>query len=80
MTNDEIKKALRTRCPILHRDRNQQTAITYAYAQAWRVSVDFRGDFISSLELVSGGKIRSMTIADANDCEIVEENKNGREV
>ncbi len=71
MTNDEIKQALRERLPIRHRDRAHQTAITYAYAQAWRVTVDKYGRFVSSLELVTGGAIRSMTVAAAEECEIL---------
>ena len=71
MTNDEIKQALRERCPVIHHERTHQTAITYAYAQAWRVTVDKHGRFISSLELVTGVGIRSMTVAAADECEIL---------
>ena len=71
MTNDEIKIALRERLPIRHRDRARQTAFVYEYAQAWRVTVDKYGRFISSLELVTGGNVRSMTVASADECEIL---------
>lgn len=72
MTNDEIKKALREHLPIKHRCEAHQTAIIYAYAQAWRVTVDIAGRFISSLELVAGGNRPSITIANADECEIFE--------
>ena len=71
MTNDEIKKALREHCPIRHLSEAHQTAIVYAYAQAWRVTVDIAGRFISSLELVAGGNCPSITIANADECEIL---------
>lgn len=75
MTNDEIKEALKNRLPIRHRDRVRQTAIIYAYAQAWRVFVDEHGRFVSALELVAGGNVPSVTIARADDCEIYEAGK-----
>lgn len=75
MTNDEIKKALLLRCPIRHRNRAHETAIVYAYAQAWRVSVNYRGEFISSLELVTGGNVHSLTVAAIEECELLEDNK-----
>lgn len=69
MTNDEIKRALRTRCLIIHRDPKQQTVTAYSHAQAWRVSVDKFGAFISSLELVGNNTV---TIALAEECEIAQ--------
>ena len=72
MTNDEIKKALKYKMQIRHCDRAHQTAIIYAYAKSWRVSVDDLGRFISSLELVTGGNCPSVTIANAEECELVE--------
>lgn len=72
MTNDEIKQALRERCPVIHHERTHQTAITYAYAQAWRVTVDEHGQFVSSLELVTFGRIKSIVIARAEECELME--------
>ena len=68
MTNDEIKRALRTRCLIIHRDPKQQTENVYAFAQAWRVTVNDRWEYVSSLELVKGN---SVTIAPADQCEII---------
>ena len=73
MTNDEIKRALLERLPIVHEDRVRRTVIIYDYAKAWRVTVDKFGRFISSLELVTGGKIRSVTVALAEECKIQEE-------
>lgn len=70
MTNDEIKKALRDHCKITHHDRAHQTAIVYDHAQAWRVTVDDDGHFISTLELVDAGNHLSVTIAKADECEI----------
>ena len=70
MTNDEIKKALRERCRIRHKCRKAHTAIVYQYAQAWRVTVDKNGQFVFSLELVTGGNPASMTVALADECEI----------
>lgn len=70
MTNDEIKQALRERCKIKHTDRAHQTAIVYDHAQAWRVTLDKFGHFISSLELVTGGSRPSVTIANAEECEL----------
>ncbi|MBR5273578.1 MAG: hypothetical protein IKU25_09370 [Clostridia bacterium] len=67
MTNDEIKKALISKCLIIHHDKKSGVDIVYGYAQAWRVCVDVYGDFISSLELV---KNQSVTIAKADECEI----------
>ena len=79
MTNEEIKKSLRERLPIRHKCKLHDTAIIYAYAQAWRVSVDKNGNFISCLELVSGSNCRSLTVAPVEECEIykgVKENGN----
>ena len=76
MTNDEIKKALRERLPIRHKYPLHKNAIIYHHAQAWRVSVDYQGNFISSLELVTGGNRCSVTVAPVEECEIYEgENK-----
>lgn len=76
MTNEEIKKALLERLPIRHNCNLHGTAIIYAYAQAWRVSVDYQGNFISCLELVSCGNRNSITVAPVEECEIYEgENK-----
>ena len=75
MTSEEIRRALITKSPIRHRDRVRQTAIIYAYAQAWRVFVDEYGRFVSALELVAGGNVPSVTIARADDCEIYEAGK-----
>lgn len=72
MTNDEIKQALSERLPIMHRDKTHQTAIVYDYAQAWRVTVDEHGQFVSSLELVTFGRIKSIVIARAEECELME--------
>lgn len=72
MTNDEIKQALRERCKIKHIDNAHQTVIVYDHAQAWRVTLDKFGRFISSLELVTGGNRLSVTIANAEECELVE--------
>lgn len=72
MTNDEIKKALREKCKIAHKDKTHRTAFVYEYAQAWRVTVDQYGRFISSLELVTGGNHSSITIANADECELWE--------
>ena len=76
MTNDEIKQALREHCKVKHINRTHQTAIVYDYAQAWRVTVDKFGRFISSLELVTrvGGRL-SVTIANADECELWEGQK-----
>ena len=70
MTNDEIKQALRERCRIRHKCKSAQTVIVYRYAQAWRVTVDKHGQFVSSLELVTCGNPASMTVALADECEI----------
>ena len=72
MTNDEIKEALRNQCKIAHLDKTHRTAIVYDHAQAWRVTVDKFGRFISSLELVTGGNHPSVTIANADECELWE--------
>lgn len=70
MTSEEIKTALVKKAPIRHNDRQHQTAIVYAYAQACRVYADQRGNLVSTLELVSGGNARSIVIARAEDCEL----------
>lgn len=67
MTNDEIKKALYKKCPIIHHDKKSGCDVVYGYAQAWRVSVDMYGEFISSLELVKG---QSITVAKADECDL----------
>ena len=73
MTNDEIKQALREHCKIAHHDRMHQTTIVYDFAQAWRVTLDKFGRFISSLELVKHfGYCSSVTIANAEECELLE--------
>lgn len=70
MTNDEIKEALIRKYKVRHVVRG--TSILYAYAQAWRCSVGIRGEFVSSLELVSlTGEAPSVTIARADECEIL---------
>lgn len=72
MTNDEIKIALRKRCPIIHNYKYRQTKIKYLYARAWRVTVDrYTGAFVSELELVDRTG-RSITIAPADECEMLE--------
>lgn len=68
MKGEDIRIALRQKCRIVHNDPKSQTQIIYDYAQAWRVSVDMYGEFISSLELVKGG---SVTVALANQCEFM---------
>lgn len=70
MTNDEIKEALKSKCRIKHNYREHQTAIIYHHVQAWRVTVDKDGRFISSLELVTGGNRPTVITARAEDCEI----------
>lgn len=70
MTSEEIKTALLKKAPIRHNDRQHQTAIVYAYAQACRVYVDKHGRLVSTLELVAGGNARSIVIAMAEDCEL----------
>lgn len=72
MTNDEIKEALIRKYKVRHVDRVRGMSILYAYAQAWRCSVGIRGEFVSSLELVSlTGEAPSVTIARADECEIL---------
>lgn len=75
MTNDEIKKALLSHCRVAHIiDKETGSAIVYDHAQAWRVTVDRNGHFISSLELVDAKHHSSLTIARADECEIWETN------
>lgn len=75
MTADEIKQAIKSQRPILHRDRLRNTEIQYHHAQAWRVSLDYQGNYISSLELVSFPPGSSVTIANADECELMQEDE-----
>lgn len=63
MTNDEIKTALKKKQKIRH------NGIVYERAQAWRVAIDIRGEWISSLELVD--RENRLVIARADECEVV---------
>ena len=71
MTNEEIRAALMNKSRIVY------DGILYNRAQAWRVSVSPKGDFISSLELIQRrkradglGEYVTVVIAPAEKCEI----------
>ena len=63
MNNDEIKKVLINKMPIVY------NGVIYPYAQAWRCCVDKYGKFISSLELVAYN--RCLVVARADECQAV---------
>ena len=72
MTNEEIKAALKSKCRIVY------DGIAYTRAQAWRVSVSTKGEFISSLELISQrkrndgpGYYETVVIAPVDKCEVM---------
>ena len=73
MTNDEIKAALKNKSRIMY------DGMMFHYAKAWRVSVSPRGEFISSLELISRrtrrdgpGTYETVVVAPAKDCEVAQ--------
>ena len=72
MTNEEIRAALKSRCRIVY------DGISYSFAQAWRVSVSPRGEYISSLELIARrkradglGYYETAVVAPVEKCEVV---------
>ena len=72
MTNEEIRAALMNKSRIVY------DGILYNRAQAWRVSVSPKGEFISSLELIQRrrrtdglGMCETVVVAPAEKCEVV---------
>ena len=71
MSNEQIREALKSRCRIMY------DGIMYTRAQAWRVSVSDRGEFISSLELIerrprsdAPGWMETVVVAPVEKCEV----------
>lgn len=79
MTGDEIREALKSRCRIVY------DGISYTRAQALRVSVSEKGEFIHSLELIERrrradglGVLETVVLAPADKCELVSGKVEGR--